>query len=143
VSKGIPSSVTTANNNSSPQSPSTFLVSHNRALSESLEKLAQQIQTPLSYPHPIPPPRRSSSESMERSAGAMGQSASSSSPPRLPPKNAKLPAAKPPTPTATPKQQQPQISTQKYKIITQSCHKIWQFFLNPTWPWLLSFLPTF
>ncbi|XP_046652205.1 rho GTPase-activating protein 12-like isoform X3 [Daphnia pulicaria] len=113
VSKGIPSSVTTANNNSSPQSPSTFLVSHNRALSESLEKLAQQIQTPLSYPHPIPPPRRSSSESMERSAGAMGQSASSSSPPRLPPKNAKLPAAKPPTPTATPKQQQPQISTQK------------------------------
>nr|CAH0104879.1 unnamed protein product [Daphnia galeata] len=76
-------------------------------------------------PHPIPPPRRSSSESMERSAGIMGQSASSSSPPRLPPKNAKLPAAKPPTPTTTPKQQQQQetSSTQKYEIITQSCHE--------------------
>ena len=71
------------------------LVNQNR-LSESLEKLAQQIQTPLSYPHPIPPPRRSSSESMERSAAS-----SSSSPPRLPPKIsiAKLPpAAKPSTP---------------------------------------------
>ena len=75
-------------------------------------------------PHPIPPPRRSSSESMERSAGIMGQFTSSSSPPRLPPKNAKLPAAKPPTPTTTPKQQQQQqetSSTQKYEIITQSC----------------------
>lgn len=53
-------------------------------LSDSLEKLAQQIQTPLSYPHPIPPPRRSSSESMERSTTI--SSSSSSSPPQLPPK---------------------------------------------------------
>ena len=48
-------------------------------LSESLEKLAQQIQTPLSYPHPIPPPRMRSSSEMS--------SSSSCSPPRLPPKS--------------------------------------------------------
>ncbi|XP_057379603.1 rho GTPase-activating protein 12-like isoform X2 [Daphnia carinata] len=96
VSKRTPSNAVnneTILNRSSPP-PSSPLVSHNRRLSESFEKLAQQIQTPLSYPHPIPPPRRSSSESMERSAGNMGQS-SSSSPPRLPPKNTKPPLAKP------------------------------------------------
>ncbi|XP_032794674.2 rho GTPase-activating protein 12 isoform X3 [Daphnia magna] len=105
-------------NRSSPPSSSP-LVSHNRLLSESLEKLAQQIQTPLSYPHPIPPPRRSSSESMERSAGNMGQSSSSSSsPPRLPPKNTKPPVAKPtPTVNTTP------TNTTNATVTTTQQHK--------------------
>ena len=56
-------------------------------LSESLEKLAQQIQTPLSYPHPVPPPRRTAA-----APDSMGQSTSSHSPPQLPPKDKALTA---------------------------------------------------
>jgi hypothetical protein len=60
VSKGIPASAT-KNKNSSPP-PSTFLVTHNRVLLESLEKLAQQIQMPLfptlSLRHVVPHPSR-------------------------------------------------------------------------------------
>lgn len=70
----VPDNGTEASQSSSvSQSP-------NLRLSDSLEKLAQQIQTPLSYPHPIPPPRRSSADQMERSGS------SSASPPQLPPK---------------------------------------------------------
>lgn len=67
------------NNNNNGASPSL----NNRRLSDSLEKLAQQIQTPLSYPHPIPPPRRTPAESMASNSAA---GSSSSSPPQLPPK---------------------------------------------------------
>jgi len=60
-----------------------------KQLSESLEKLAQQINTtPLSYPHPIPPPRRSGGGGGGSPSDPMGnnQSTTSSPPPQLPPK---------------------------------------------------------
>ena len=73
-----------------------------RRLSESLEKLAQQItinSTPLSYPHPKAPPRRwsATASSSSSSAAATHPSTPSPSPPQLPPKisivHAKLAAA--------------------------------------------------
>ena len=59
-----------------------------KRLSESLEKLAQQITitatstTPLSYPHPVAPPRRSSATGQEKEK-AMSRTPT---PPQLPPK---------------------------------------------------------
>lgn len=75
----VKSIVVVGRGNNNGASPSL----NNRRLSDSLEKLAQQIQTPLSYPHPIPPPRRTPAESMASNSAA---GSSSTSPPQLPPK---------------------------------------------------------
>jgi hypothetical protein len=64
-----------------------------RRLSESLEKLAQQItinSTPLSYPHPVAPPRSrwstAAASASTSPSSATHSSTPSPSPPQLPPK---------------------------------------------------------